>query len=167
MNEWAAEWAFSDASTRSPVQTNGYDCGVFTIVSMYLLSQGHVLTPGSYSQATVARARIRMNIASLIHSENERHPPPARGCTAGDLSAGTRQVTVVAAEDPIHPGTAVQVVPDLGAGAYHHSAGGVRTEPMESTRMIQTWSPPRTSASPPISDRHSVMRMAILMLSLA
>ena len=66
MNEWAAEWAFSDASTRSPVQTNGYDCGVFTIVSMYLLSQGHVLTPGSYSQATVASARIRMNIASMM-----------------------------------------------------------------------------------------------------
>jgi hypothetical protein len=70
------DWTFSDASNCSPIQLNGYDCGVFTIVSMYLLSKGHVLTDQSYSQQLITNAKTRLNIASLIHEVNECAPAP-------------------------------------------------------------------------------------------
>lgn len=72
----ANDWTFSDASNCSPIQRNGYDCGVFIIVSMYLLSKGHVLTDQSYSQQLITNAKTRLNIASLIHEVNECAPAP-------------------------------------------------------------------------------------------
>ena len=92
------DWTFSDASNCSPIQLNGYDCGVFIIVSMYLLSKGHVLTDQSYSQQLITNAKTRLNIASLIHEVNVCAPAPP-----------------MVAEEQMD--TQVNIVKDLVAGA--------------------------------------------------
>ena len=38
-DQWKTTWAIRDMSSSSPRQTNGDDCGVFTILSIYLLSR--------------------------------------------------------------------------------------------------------------------------------
>ena len=61
-DEWKKEWRYSDRSLNAPRQTNTYDCGIFTLVSMYLLSRGLEL---SY------RRKVRLCIAHLILQKNQ------------------------------------------------------------------------------------------------
>ena len=75
---WRSTWEFSDASNNSPVQRDNYSCGVFTILSMYLLSCGHALSRYSYTQQLIYANKTRLKIAHLIWQKDERTVSEAR-----------------------------------------------------------------------------------------
>ena len=58
-----------DMSHQSPQQTNGCDCGVFTLTSMDLLRNGLHLTREAYAQGTLARRGARRRLAKKIWEE--------------------------------------------------------------------------------------------------
>ena len=72
---WKTTWAIRDMSSSSPRQTNGIDCGVFTILSIYLLSRGVQLSRSTYSQSCIERRQLRQSIAFALLQANERAPP--------------------------------------------------------------------------------------------
>ena len=74
LEEWDQEWCCSDKSAHSPTQRNGDDCGIFTLVSMALLSQGHLLRNDSYSQDVLLLRQTRRRIAYLIYSSGIEDP---------------------------------------------------------------------------------------------
>ena len=47
-DEWKKEWKYSNRSQNAPRQINTYDCGIFTLVSMYLLSRGLEISSSTY-----------------------------------------------------------------------------------------------------------------------
>ena len=57
--QWKTTWAIRDMSSSSPRRTNGDDCGVFTILSIYFLSRGVQLSCSSYSQSCVVTRQLR------------------------------------------------------------------------------------------------------------
>jgi hypothetical protein len=69
---WEAEWSLSDESANSPSQSDGYNCGVFVILSAYLLSVGHQLRRGSYTQQMIMDNKTRLRIAHLIRCKDNR-----------------------------------------------------------------------------------------------
>ena len=73
--QWKTTWAIRNMSSSSPKQTNGDDCGVFTILSIYLLSRGVQLSRSSYSQSCVVTRQLRRSIAFALLQANERAPP--------------------------------------------------------------------------------------------
>ena len=60
----------------APQQENTYDCGVFTIVSAYLISRGIELTRETYNQRAIYSRKVRIGLAhillSLSQSSEER-----------------------------------------------------------------------------------------------
>ena len=64
-------WTIQNRSGTTPKQTNGYDCGVFTLVNMSLIARGIRLDQGSYSQETIYRRQTRQHIAPTILSISE------------------------------------------------------------------------------------------------
>ena len=70
-DEWKKEWKYSDRSQNAPRQFNTYDCGVFTLVSMYLLSRGLELSSSTYDQQSIYRRKVRLCIAHLILQKNQ------------------------------------------------------------------------------------------------
>ena len=66
---WQQGWLRVDMSHHSPQQTNGCDCGVFTLTSMDLLQNGLQLTREAYSQGTLARRGARRRLAKRIWEE--------------------------------------------------------------------------------------------------
>ena len=70
-NVWKREWSYQDKSRNSPKQQNGNDCGVFTLVSIYLLSRGVELSESSYDQRAIVRRKVRPNITYLILQKNQ------------------------------------------------------------------------------------------------
>ena len=72
--QWKTTWAFRHMSSSSPKQTNGDDCGVFTIFSIYLLSRGVQLSRSTYSQSCIERRQLRRSIAFALLQANERAP---------------------------------------------------------------------------------------------
>ena len=68
---WTKDWKFSDASRNSPVQTDHYSCGVFTTLSMYLLSKGHKLHRNLYTQQHIYDNETRLKIAHLIWKKDK------------------------------------------------------------------------------------------------
>ena len=72
--QWKTSWAIRDMSSSSPRQINGDDCGVFTILSIYLLSRGVQLSRSSYSQACVVTRQLRRSIAFALLQANEQAP---------------------------------------------------------------------------------------------
>ena len=48
LDTWRREWTASNKLDRSPRQDNGYDCGMFMLISMGLLRNGHNLSRDSY-----------------------------------------------------------------------------------------------------------------------
>ena len=72
--QWKTTWAIRDMSSSLPRQTNGDDCGVFTILSIYLLSRGVQLSCSSYSQSCVVTRQLRQSIAFALLQANERAP---------------------------------------------------------------------------------------------
>ena len=58
-NIWKRGWTTIDESESSPRQENGYDCRVFTLISMSLLWNGHRLRSNSYVQETLYHKNLR------------------------------------------------------------------------------------------------------------
>jgi sentrin-specific protease 1 len=63
---WSRLWRCQDMSTHSPRQENGYDCGVFTVLSAALISKDVPMTGEVYTQALVSHANIRDRFANII-----------------------------------------------------------------------------------------------------
>ena len=82
--QWRMDWTIRDMSRHSPRQRNGDDCGVFTILSIYLLSRGVSLSKNSYSQTCVTTRKLRRSIAFALLQANELAPVAPVG---GSLSA--------------------------------------------------------------------------------
>jgi len=68
-------WTIQNRSGFTPKQTNGYDCGVFTLVNMSLIARGINLDSGSYSQETIYRHQTRQHITHVILSTSEISVP--------------------------------------------------------------------------------------------
>ena len=65
--EWKHSWATRDMTRYSPKQRNDDDCGVFTILSIYLISRGVQLQRTTYDQQSVMERKLRqMIVLSLI-----------------------------------------------------------------------------------------------------
>ena len=64
--DWKVDWSSTDKSENSPKQGNGYDCGIFTLISMGLLRNGHILRSNSYFQNTLYHRHSRKNLAWTI-----------------------------------------------------------------------------------------------------
>ena len=77
-SSWSSTWSMRNASRQSPRQHNGYDCGVFTMISGYLLARGVQLSRTTYDQAYVDSSNLRHNIALALLSINEL-PDPVSG----------------------------------------------------------------------------------------
>ena len=66
LDDWRQDWSTSDKSDRSPRQDNGYDCGMFMLISMGLLRNGHNLSRDSYRQSTLRLRSSRRKLAWTI-----------------------------------------------------------------------------------------------------
>ena len=64
--DWSQAWVTSDESHKSPLQDNSYDCGMFTLISMGLLRNGHRLSRSSYRQSTLRMRYLRRKLAWTI-----------------------------------------------------------------------------------------------------
>lgn len=71
---WKREWTYKDKSRQAPAQENTYDCGVFLIVSIYLLSRGLELASMTYNQRAIYSRKVREGIVHIILSRNQRQP---------------------------------------------------------------------------------------------
>jgi len=75
---WSRNWRMRNASRLSPRQLNGYDCGVFTMISSYLLARGVQLARDTYDQEYVDSNNLRHNLALALLNINEL-PDPVSG----------------------------------------------------------------------------------------
>ena len=70
--EWKSSWTTRDMTRQSPKQAgNDDDCGVFTILLIYLISQGVNLRRTSYDQHIVTDRKLRQMIALSLIKCNE------------------------------------------------------------------------------------------------
>ena len=84
---WCQDWTARDESDRSPLQDNGYDCGIFMLISMGLLQNGHNLSRDSYKQSTLRLRSARRKLAWTIWKaglgdDEIRWQPRMRTCPA-------------------------------------------------------------------------------------
>ena len=64
---WCRLWECQDMSTiHCPRQENGFDCGVFTILSSALIAKGVPMSNMTYTQAVVDHVNVRDRIANII-----------------------------------------------------------------------------------------------------
>ena len=63
---WKEAWSSTDKSENSPKQGSGYECGIFTLISMGLLQNGHRLRSNSYFQNTLYQRHSREKLAWTI-----------------------------------------------------------------------------------------------------
>ena len=75
--EWKLSWQTRDMTRHSPMQENDDDCGVFTILSIYLISRGVRLQRSSYNQNIVTNRKLRRCIALALMKCNEISAPGA------------------------------------------------------------------------------------------
>ena len=73
--EWKHSWATRDMTRYSPKQGNDDDCGVFTILSIYLISRGVQLQRTTYDQQSVIDRKLRRMIAHSLMKCNEWPDP--------------------------------------------------------------------------------------------
>lgn len=87
LEDYVQRWRKINRSGSSPKQTNGYDCGVFTLINLAVIAQGHTPSQTVYTQETVYRHQTRRQIAHMIlmHSGIPRPPQleESRQTTAG------------------------------------------------------------------------------------
>ena len=69
-------WRKIDDSGNSPRQSNGYDCGIFTLTSISLLAQQTPLTTRSYTEAEFQLQDTRKRIAFLLWQASRNQPRP-------------------------------------------------------------------------------------------
>ena len=67
--EYAASWTKTDGSGTCPRQRNGYDCGLFVILSMAMMAQGVPLSARTYTQDMVNRRRLRRRLVHMIWAD--------------------------------------------------------------------------------------------------
>ena len=72
--DWKRIRKCSDRSMNAPRQRNNDDCGIFTLVSIYLLSKGMELTSMTYDQNTIYRRKVRLSITHIILQRNQIPP---------------------------------------------------------------------------------------------
>ena len=65
-NIWNQGWTTTDKSEASQRQENGYDCRIFTLISMSLLRNGHRLRRNSYVQESLYCRNSRKKLAWAI-----------------------------------------------------------------------------------------------------
>ena len=68
---WRREWKAFDLSRNSPKQLNTHDCGLFTMLTIYLNSRGVEIKRTMYDQDCVDNQELRGVIASLFVCDNE------------------------------------------------------------------------------------------------
>ena len=73
-DSWKLGWAIQDCSRHAPKQRNTTDCGVFTLLSIYLASRGVDLRRSSYTQEAVYDLRMRRSIALALMKANDLPP---------------------------------------------------------------------------------------------
>ena len=76
---WKREWTYKDMSRQAPAQENTYDYGVFTIVSIYLLSHGLELASTTYNQQAIYLRKVQEVHTSFYRGTSgrqERDPAP-------------------------------------------------------------------------------------------
>ena len=84
--EWSQDWSLRDLSRHSPRQQNDYDCGVFTMVSIYLSSRGVTLSNETYDQHYVTSANLRYNLALALLKVNEEPDPSSPQTSHGTVA---------------------------------------------------------------------------------
>ena len=75
--EWKLGWKTRDMTRSSPKQDNNDDCGVFTILSIYLISRGVQLQRRTYNQHIVTNRKLRRCIALALMKCNKISAPGA------------------------------------------------------------------------------------------
>ena len=68
---WRRRWRAVDKSREAPKQLNTYDCGMFTLLTIYLNSRGVPISRLMYDQHCVDAQRLRRSIAFLLIRDNE------------------------------------------------------------------------------------------------
>ena len=68
---WRRDWRAVDKSREAPMQLNDYDCGLFTLLTIYLNSRGVPISRQMYDQHCVDAQRLRRSIAFLLIRDNE------------------------------------------------------------------------------------------------
>ena len=68
---WSQTWPTQNLSKQSPKQSNGYDCGVFTVLSTYLMARGVLLSRDTYDQMYMDTAKLCNNLALTVLVINE------------------------------------------------------------------------------------------------
>ena len=70
-HDWSQSWTLRNRSGHSPRQTNDYDCGVFTMLSIYLSSRGVSLSRDTYDQHFIEAVNLRHNLALALLRVND------------------------------------------------------------------------------------------------
>ncbi|EJK75845.1 hypothetical protein THAOC_02425 [Thalassiosira oceanica] len=73
--EWSQSWALRNRSGQCPRQTNYYDCGVFTMTTIYLSSRGVAISRDTYDQHFVEAVNLRHNLALALLRVNDMVDP--------------------------------------------------------------------------------------------
>ena len=84
--DWKVDWSWTDKSENSPKQGNWYNCGIFTLISMGLLRNGHKLRSNSYFQITLYQRHSREKLAWTIWKTGQ-------GSNAVHWKPGTQELT--------------------------------------------------------------------------
>ena len=73
-DDWKLGWSLQDCSRDAPKQHNTTDCGVFTLLSIYLASRGVVLQRSTYTQEAMYDHQMRCSIALALMKANDTPP---------------------------------------------------------------------------------------------
>ena len=65
-DQWSGAWTCEDLSGQTPKQQNGSDCGIFTLISMYLDMQGIQLERNTYNQQWIYTQHTRRRLAYIL-----------------------------------------------------------------------------------------------------
>ena len=68
---WRRGWKAYDRSRNSPKQLNTHDCGLFTMLTIYLNSRGVEIKRTMYDQDCVDKQKLRGAVASLFVRDDE------------------------------------------------------------------------------------------------
>ena len=71
--QWYGIWTMEDKTNNCPTQDNFDDCGIFTILNMYHLINGLVLSDICYSQELIDKHQTRKRIAQIIHQTSDQY----------------------------------------------------------------------------------------------
>ena len=90
---WRRTWRARDLSEQSPKQLNTYDCGIFTMLTIYLHSRGEKISRLMYTQQSLYDNKIRRAFAALFMRNNELPSPSTIQFQrpSGNLSKSTRK----------------------------------------------------------------------------